>query len=54
MEDFDASGQPIQEWVSTQEGISVYQFHYWRKKFKEEDRGITGTVLMIHFKVTEQ
>jgi len=34
MEDFEASGQTIHEWVASQEDITVYQFHYWRKKFK--------------------
>nr|WP_235715791.1 hypothetical protein [Halalkalibacter hemicellulosilyticus] len=36
MEDFEASGQTIPEWVSSQEGITEYQFHYWRKKLKAE------------------
>jgi hypothetical protein len=36
MEDFEASGQTIPEWVSTQEGITEYQFHYWRKRLKKE------------------
>ena len=32
MEDFDTSGQTIHEWVSSsQEEITVYQFHYWRE-----------------------
>lgn len=34
MEDFEASGQTIHDWVASQEDITVYQFHYWRKKFK--------------------
>ncbi len=38
MGDFETSGQTIHEWVSSsQEEITVYQFHYWRRKFKEEN-----------------
>ena len=36
MEDFEASGDTIHEWVAKQEEITEYQFHYWRKKFKSE------------------
>lgn len=34
MDDFEASGETITEWVAKQEDITEYQFHYWRKKFK--------------------
>ncbi|MFA9459198.1 hypothetical protein ACERJO_21025, partial [Halalkalibacter sp. AB-rgal2] len=30
------SGQTIPEWVSTQEGVTQHQFHYWRRKLKAE------------------
>jgi hypothetical protein len=43
MEDFEASGQTIPEWVSTQEGITEYQFHYWRKKLKAEMNPSSGS-----------
>ena len=36
MDDFEASGETIPKWVAKQEGITEYQFHYWRKKFKTE------------------
>ncbi|MCR6098290.1 hypothetical protein HXA31_17210 [Salipaludibacillus agaradhaerens] len=36
MADYEASGETIAQWCSKQEGITVYQFHYWRKKFKNE------------------
>lgn len=37
MEDYESSGQSVQEWISScQDEITIYQFHYWRKKLKGE------------------
>ena len=36
MADYEASGETIEQWASKQEGITVYQFHYWRNKFKND------------------
>ncbi|MCE7793812.1 hypothetical protein K8O68_15425 [Salipaludibacillus sp. CUR1] len=37
MEDFKASGQTVKQWLSTQEGITIHQFHYWRRKLKNKN-----------------
>ncbi|SDZ68994.1 hypothetical protein SAMN05421736_1451 [Evansella caseinilytica] len=37
MEDFQSSGQTAQQWVSGQEGITIHQFHYWRRKLKNDN-----------------
>ncbi|MCM3491788.1 hypothetical protein B4N84_00080 [Flavobacterium sp. IR1] len=44
MEDFEASGETIPEWVAKQEDITEYQFHYWRKKFKTETKSYSGNL----------
>lgn len=38
MAEYEASGETIEQWTSKQEGITSYQFHYWRNKFKNEGK----------------
>lgn len=37
MEDYESSGQSVRDWISSNsDEITIYQFHYWRNKFKAE------------------